>query len=93
MHEYHAVEYAVKQAIEKAMANNAFRISRVNLVIGERLGFEESSIRLYFETISENTIAAGAQLHMKWKKAANSSVRGGREFYIDNIEIEKADNC
>jgi len=83
MHEYHAVESAFKHIIEKAKANNAARITKVKLVVGEDLGFADSSIRLYFETLSEKTIAAGAELEIQYNK-------GGSNFYIDNIEIEKA---
>jgi hydrogenase nickel incorporation protein HypA/HybF len=83
MHEYHAVESLVKHAIEKAKANNASRITRVKLVIGEYSGFAESSVRMYFESLSEKTIAAGAELEIKHKKTES-------KFYIDNVEIEKA---
>jgi hydrogenase nickel incorporation protein HypA/HybF len=83
MHEYHAVESLIKQALEKAKANNASRITKVKLVIGEYSGFTESSVRMYFESLSEKTIAAGAELEIQHNKAESN-------FYIDNVEIEKA---
>lgn len=62
MHEYHAVENVVKQAAEAARKNGALSVTRVALVVGELSGFEESSVRLYFENISKGTAAENAEL-------------------------------
>jgi hydrogenase nickel incorporation protein HypA/HybF len=90
MHEYHAVKELLDQVIVKAKANGAARISKIKIVVGKLLGFEESSLRLYFETISEETIAAGSLLEIRYVDSNSQNKSGGREFYIDNIEIEKA---
>ena len=90
MHEYHAVKELLDQVIVKAKANGAARISKIKIVVGKLLGFEESSLRLYFETISEETIAAGSLLEIRYVDINSQNKSVGREFYIDNIEIEKA---
>jgi len=84
MHEYHAVEAIVKRVIIEANAHQACRISKIKIVLGKLLGFDESSLRLYFEAISADTIAAGAQLEIEYKEGQDSS----REIYIENIEVE-----
>jgi hydrogenase nickel incorporation protein HypA/HybF len=84
MHEYHAVESLIRQIIEKAKAYQASRITKIKLVLGEFSGFAESSVRMYFENLSQDTIAAGAELEIETKKADSN-------FYADNIEIEKPD--
>lgn len=62
MHEYHIVEGIVRQVVEAAKKNNAVRVTRVNLAMGESSGMEESSVRMYFDQISKGTTAEGAEL-------------------------------
>lgn len=69
MHEHHAVDALVKQVIEKARLVNATKVTRVVIVMGELLGFDEGSVRLYFEQIAEGSVAEGAQLQFKSAKA------------------------
>jgi|GEM_PF-396337 len=88
MHEYHIVESIVRQVVETAKKNNAARVSKVNLALSEFSDLEESSIRLYFEQISEGTCAEGAAVAIK-------TVKSGRppsfapKLYIVDIEVEK----
>lgn len=81
MHEYHIVEKIVNQAAEKAKSEGASRVTKITLALGELSGFAESSVRLYFETISEGTAAEGAELII-------NPIRSSKELYIENIEIE-----
>ena len=69
MHEYHVVEGIVKQAIQAARMNNALRVIKIMLSIGGFSGFEEGSVRLYFEDLSKGTIVEGAKLVAKAVKA------------------------
>ncbi|MFC1576042.1 hydrogenase maturation nickel metallochaperone HypA [Candidatus Omnitrophota bacterium] len=80
MHEYHIVEGIVKKITKVAKENGASKITSVSLALGKVSGLEESSVRLYFETISEGTSACGAELAVKTVP--------GKELYIENIEIE-----
>ncbi len=82
MHEYHIVEAVVKQIVTAAAGNNAEKVTRVSLVLGDQSGLEEGAVRLYFETISAGTPAAGAALEFVHKSAS-------RDFFIENIEIEE----
>jgi hydrogenase nickel incorporation protein HypA/HybF len=62
MHEYHLVEDIVKKVLESAAQNHAVKVTKVNLVVGELSGLAESSVRLYFESLSKGTIAEQAKL-------------------------------
>ncbi|PIP67760.1 MAG: hydrogenase maturation nickel metallochaperone HypA [Candidatus Omnitrophica bacterium CG_4_9_14_0_2_um_filter_42_8] len=87
MHEYHIVEGAVKQMLEKAKSSNATRVTRVTLVMGEFSGLKEGPVRSYFENFSKSTLLEGAELIIK-PVGAKDCAGPGKEFYIDNIEIE-----
>jgi hydrogenase nickel incorporation protein HypA/HybF len=85
VHEYHIVENLVKQVVAEAQKRKATKVIKVNIVLGEALGFDADAVRLYYQTISEGTIAAGASVDIRWEIA-------GRDIYIDNIEIETEDS-
>jgi len=65
MHEYHAVEDIIRQAIKIAEEKNISLVEKVSLRLNEFSGLEESSVRLYFEQISQNTILEKAQLEIQ----------------------------
>jgi len=69
MHEYPITQQIVKLAVEKAEENNALRIIRIGLVVGEMTGFVGDSIKMYFDTIAEGTLAEGAELSIKYVKS------------------------
>ena len=81
VHEAHIVENLVKQVVAEAQKRKATKVTKVNVALGEALGFDADAIRLYYQTISEGTIAAGAKVDIHW-------VIAGRDIYIENIEIE-----
>jgi hydrogenase nickel incorporation protein HypA/HybF len=88
MHEYHALESVINLVVKEAKARHAHRVSKVKLVMGKFLGFDESSVRLYFELLSAGTIAAGAQLQIEYGDTTNHTIDGSRGLYIENIEVE-----
>lgn len=115
MHEYHTVESAIAKAIERARGENATRIKKITLVVGELTGFDEGSIRLCFEGLAGDEMLSGAELIIRKKVASlrcndcgisfekrkgefrcraclseNLTIEAGKEFYIDDIEIETA---
>ena len=54
-------------AIEKATEAKAVKITRINLVVGELSGVAGECVQFYFDVISKNTIADGAQLCFETK--------------------------
>jgi len=63
MHEHHQVEKLVRELLA---ATEGRTIQSVQLVMGELLGFDEMSVRLYFENFTEGTPAEGAVLTVRW---------------------------
>jgi hydrogenase nickel incorporation protein HypA/HybF len=62
MHEYSITESVLSLALEKANAAQASRIKRINLVVGELSGVVSECVQFYFDAISKDTIAGGAEL-------------------------------
>jgi hydrogenase nickel incorporation protein HypA/HybF len=67
MHEYSVTESVLSLAMEKAGAAKASRIIRINLVVGELSGIVSECIQFYFDFISKDTIAGGAELTFEVK--------------------------
>ncbi len=89
MHEYHIVESVVKQILEKAISQNAKKITGVTLILGELSGFKEESIRVYFDALSKGNILEGAKLVVKPVKSKLKCKDCGQVF-----EHEKSNfNC
>jgi len=62
MHEYAVTESMLSLALEKAGEAKATKIKRINLVIGELSGVVSECVQFYFDVISKDTIAGGAEL-------------------------------
>ncbi|MDD5492515.1 MAG: hydrogenase/urease maturation nickel metallochaperone HypA [bacterium] len=82
MHEYHVIEPMVKEILKTAADRKAVKVVKVTLAMGDKTGFDEGSVKLYFETMGEGTLLAGAEVVIK-------RLAGSKEFYIENIEIEE----
>ena len=62
MHEYSITESILSLALEKASEAKADKITRINLVLGEMSGIVAECVRFYFDHISKDTAADGADL-------------------------------
>jgi len=62
MHEYSVTESLLALALEKAGEAGAGKITRINLVLGEMSGIVGECVELYFDLLSRDTIASGAEL-------------------------------
>lgn len=69
MHEKHQVEQLVNKALNLAKEQGFSKVAEIDLEIGEGLGFDETSIDLYFESFSEGTLLEGAKINFNWHKA------------------------
>ena len=67
MHEYSITESMLTLALEKANEAEASKIIRINLVVGELSGVVSECVQFYFEHISKDTIAGGAELIFETK--------------------------
>jgi len=64
MHEFPITQQIVKIAEESALKNNAKKVLKISLVVGETSGIVEESVRMYFDIISKGTIVEGAELEV-----------------------------
>ena len=69
MHEYPVTEQIVKISSEQAKENNARKVTRITLVVGEYSGFIGDSIQMYFDVLSKGTVCEGAILEIENVKA------------------------
>ena len=65
MHELSITQSLLEIALRHAERAGAQRITRLNLVIGELTSIVDDSIQFYWDIVSQDTIAAQAQLHFE----------------------------
>jgi hydrogenase nickel incorporation protein HypA/HybF len=59
MHEHHQVKHLVDQILAQHPGK---KITGVEVIMGDALGFDEGSVRLYFETFGEGNALEGAEI-------------------------------
>lgn len=62
MHEMAITASVIQLAVTEAEKAGASRITQITLVIGELSSILDDSVQLYFDMLSEGTLAAGATL-------------------------------
>lgn len=72
--------------LKHARAARATRVTRVNLVIGGLTGIVDESVQMYFDLLSENTLAAGAELCFRYVEPRFRCRYCGTEFTADSGE-------
>ncbi len=65
MHEMAVTQSILDIVVRHAEQAGAQRICAINLVIGELTGFVDDSIQFYFDFLSQDTVAQGAQLNIE----------------------------
>lgn len=69
MHEYAVTQSMLKIAIDEAKRVEASKILEIRLVIGDLSTIVDDSVQMYFDIMSEGTLAQGAKLVFKRVKA------------------------
>lgn len=62
MHEYSVTKSIINTVVEEANKAGAVKIIEIRLVIGDLSTIIDESVQMYFDIISEDTIAKGAKL-------------------------------
>jgi hydrogenase nickel incorporation protein HypA/HybF len=62
MHEYAVTKSLINISVEEAGKAGANKITEIKLVIGDLSTIMDESVQMYFDIISEGTIAHGAKL-------------------------------
>lgn len=65
MHELSVTENLLEIALRHAQQAGAERIVRLNIVIGELSSIVDESVQFYWDIVSKDTIAEGAELHFE----------------------------
>lgn len=65
MHELSIASYLLEAVAEQARESGASRVLAINLVIGERAGVVDDSLRFSFELLAAGTPAEGAQINVR----------------------------
>jgi len=79
----------VDMVLEEAEKREVKKVTKVTVVIGELTGLESESIKFYFDILSENTVAEGAELTFKIIKAQFKCRQCGTIFERSNFTF----NC
>jgi hydrogenase nickel incorporation protein HypA/HybF len=88
MHELAVTEEILRVALEHAERAQATRITDINLVIGALSTIVDDSVQFYFDFLSPDTIAAGAELHferiparLRCRQCQNEFEPGERDYH------------
>ncbi|MFA5072541.1 MAG: hydrogenase maturation nickel metallochaperone HypA [Nitrospirota bacterium] len=69
MHEYAVTQGMLQTVIQEATKAGASKITEIRLVIGDLSTIIDESVQMYFDIMSEDTIAQGAKLVFSRVKA------------------------
>ncbi len=80
MHEVHHVQKLVAEAKAQAQAKGLKKVREVVIQVGELLGFDEGSIRIYWEDMTSGTPLDGAKLVVQFIPAKLECPKCGQVF-------------
>ncbi len=86
MHELSITESLLEIALRHARKAEAQRIIRLNLVIGELASIVDDSVQFYWDIVSRDTIAEGAELHFERLPATLRCLSCDHVFPLDGRE-------
>lgn len=93
MHELSVTQSILDIALRHAELAGARRILAVNLVIGELTGFVDDSIQFYFDFMTRDTPAAGAQLNFERIAARVRCQSCGAEYAPPDSRLWACPSC
>ena len=89
MHELQATKGILEIVLDRAAQCDARKVLKIRLLIGELTDFQQEWIQRYFDLLSRNSIAAGAQIAVERAPAAFLCHDCGRDFHVDVRAIDR----
>jgi len=87
MHELSVTQSILDITLRHAQKAQAQRVTSINLVIGQLATIVDDSVQFYWDMISEDTLAQGAQLHFR-RIPAQLQCRSCQAIYaLDEAEL------
>jgi hydrogenase nickel incorporation protein HypA/HybF len=83
MHELSVTESVLDIVIRHAQQANAHRVTGIDLVIGEYASIVDDSVQFYWDIISKDTPAVGAQLRFRRIPAELACQSCGHRYHPD----------
>jgi len=93
LHELGLTQSVLDIAVEHAKNNDASRILRVNVKAGELVAVIDDSMQFFFEYLSGDTIAKGAELVIKHVPVVIKCSSCGAQSRVDKLEIYTCPGC
>lgn len=87
MHELAVTESILEIALRHAQQANAAKITAMNIVIGQLASIVDDSVQFYWDIISANTPAQGAQLNFRRVPAQMQCRDCGFEFSLNGKHL------
>jgi len=87
MHELPVTQEMFSLVTKYAKSNNAKKIKSIKLKIGALATIIPENVKFYFEILSKNTIAEGAELFFEKEKSKAYCINCKEDFEIENLDL------
>ena len=87
MHEMAIAEGILNIAFDYAEKNQASKITKITLKLGEMSGVEIEALNVSFDVLTKGTIAEGAELEVKRVPLMGKCNKCGKEFHIEQYNF------
>lgn len=82
MHEMSVTESMLEVVLKHAARNRADKVTKINLVLGDFSTVMPESVQFYFDIISKDTVAQGAELSFQRTRLIAECRECGRQFEV-----------